>query len=98
MYTRSVTINVQSDKVNELVRLYRDSIEGAGRQQKGSVGASIAVETSTGESLVQLYWESEADMLAGEASGRILEQFAKAAPILATPLTLGYHAVMLPQA
>lgn len=97
MHTRSVIINVQSDKVNELLSIYRDSIEGAGRQQKGFVGASIGVDTGTGESLVQLYWETEPDMLAGEKSGRLLEQFAKATPILAAPLTLEHHEVMPPQ-
>jgi hypothetical protein len=89
---------VQSDKVNELLRIYRDSIEGAGRQQKGFVGASMGVDTGTGEGFVQLYWETEADMLAEEKSGRLLEQFAKAAPILAAPLALEHHEVVLPEA
>ena len=97
MYTQSVAVHVQSDKVNELLRIYRDSIEGAGRQQKGFVGASIGVDTGTGEGFVQLYWETEADMLAGEKSGRLLEPFTKAAPILAAPLTLERYEVMLPQ-
>ena len=98
MYTQSVAVHVQSDKVNELLRIYRDSIEGAGRRQKGFVGASIGVDTGTGEGFVQLYWETEADMLAGEKSGRLLEPFAKAAPSLAAPLTLERYEVMLPQA
>ena len=68
-----------------MARIYRDSVAPAAKAQKGFRHAILLADPGTGKYISISLWESEADMVAGEASGYLQEQVAKVGPSLAGP-------------
>ena len=75
----------QPGRMDEGIGIYRDSIAPAAKQQKGCKGVFLLADRNTGKFVSLVLWDTEADMLAGEASGYLREQIAKGAPTLAGP-------------
>jgi heme-degrading monooxygenase HmoA len=57
------------------------------KQQQGFKGAFLLTDPNTGKGVSITFWETEADMRAGEASGYYQEQIAKFAQVFAGPPT-----------
>ncbi len=85
MYARLTTITLRSDKLQEGIDLYANSVVPAARAQAGNQGVWLLVDWSTGKGIAVTMWDSEADMLASEGSGYYQEQVAKLAPVMAAP-------------
>ena len=85
MHARTVSGQLQPDKITEAIDIYRDSIAPAAKEQKGCEGVLFLTDPATGKFVSISLWETEADMAAGEASGYLKEQIAKAAPTFADP-------------
>lgn len=85
MHARVVTVQIQPDKTDEAISIYRDSVVPAGKQQKGFKGALLLADPNTGKAISVTLWETEADMKAGETSGYYQEQIAKFAGVFARP-------------
>ena len=85
MYARLVIAQVKPDMLDEFVRIYRDSIVPAAKEQKGFAGAYLMLDRSSFKGMSEVLWESEEDMKAGEASGYLREQIAKIAVTFASP-------------
>ncbi len=95
MYARLVTVQIAPDKSDEAIRIYRDSVVPAAKQQKGFKGLYDLVDRNTGKGVSITLWDTEADMIAGEASGYLREQLAKfAAMFTAPPTTERYEVVV----
>lgn len=63
--------------MNEAVRIYRDSVIPAAKEERGFRGALMLTDQDTGAGLSITLWESEADMHASEASGFYHEKLDK---------------------
>ncbi len=85
MHARVVTVQVQPGKIEETIRIYRDSVAPAAKQQKGFKGAFLLTDPNTGKGISVTLWETEADLKAGEASGYYQEQIAKFGAVFAAP-------------
>jgi len=86
MYARVVTVQAQAGKLDEITKLYRESIVPAAKQQKGFRGATLFTDRANDKGISVTRWETEADLQAGEASGGYYqEQIAKIAPMLSAP-------------
>jgi len=85
MHARTMSVQVQPGKADELTKIYRDSVIPAAKQQKGFKGGFLLVDPNTGKCVSISLWETEADMTAGEASGYLREQVAKLAPTFTSP-------------
>jgi hypothetical protein len=84
MYSRVVTARVYPDRLDEAIRLWRDSVVPANRQQKGWVSGRMLVDRVTGKAVVVALWETQADLQA--TSGPYLqEQLAKFASLFIEP-------------
>jgi heme-degrading monooxygenase HmoA len=55
--------------VAEAVRIYRDSVVPAAKEEQGFRGALLLTDQDTGEGVSISVWETEDDMHASEASG-----------------------------
>ena len=71
MNARVVTFQLHPGKTEEAVRIYRDSIIPAAKQQSGFKGARLLTDSNTGKGISISLWETEADLKAGETSGTI---------------------------
>lgn len=85
MYARLTFVQLHSDKMQEGIDLYANSVVPAARQQAGSQGAWLLVDRGTGKGVSISLWNTEADMQAGEASGYYQQQLGKFGPLMAAP-------------
>ncbi len=94
MYARVVTAQVSPDKVEEGIRLWRDSVMPAARQQKGFKSGRLLVDRKTGKITSVGLWETEADIQAsGEGSAYLQEQLAKFASLFTAPPVVEHYEV-----
>jgi len=94
MYARVVTAQVSPDKVEEGIRLWRDSVMPAARQQKGFKSGRLLVDRKTGKVTSVGLWETEADIQAsGESSAYLQEQLAKFASLFTAPPVVEHYEV-----
>jgi len=92
MYARVVTVNIQPDKLDEAIQIFRDSISPAAKQQKGNKGGYLLTDPKTGKAISIAFWETEANMIAGDANDYLREQIAKvASTFAAAPVTEHYE-------
>lgn len=85
MHARVVYTQVQSGKIDEAIRIYRDSVTPAAEKQKGFKGGYLLTDRATGKGISISLWETEADMKAGETGGYLQEQIAKFGALFAGP-------------
>jgi heme-degrading monooxygenase HmoA len=96
MHARAVNLRVRPVDTEEMVRIYRNSVVPATRQQPGFGGALLLTDPETGIGISITMWETEADREAGEASGHYKEQIAKFADFLVeTPIRKHYEVGVL---
>ena len=93
MYARVVTIQTKPGSMDEGVSIYESSIVPAMQEQPGFKGTTLLVNGETNTAISISLWETEADMQAGEASGYLQAQFAKAGPHLASPPATEHYEV-----
>ena len=72
-------------KSDDIARIYRDSVVPACKGQKGFKGLYMLQDRKTNKGITLTLWETEADMLAAEASGFYQQQVAKFKDVLAAP-------------
>jgi heme-degrading monooxygenase HmoA len=82
MHARIVIVQSQPDKLDEVIKIYRDSVVPAAKQQKGFLGARLFTDRATGKGISVTRWQTKEDLEAGETSGYYQEQIAKFAPYL----------------
>ena len=80
MHARVVSFLVLPDKMDELIRVFRDVIIPTARAAKGNHGVTLLTDVATGRATAISLWETEDDMLAGEKNGYYREQIAKLLP------------------
>lgn len=87
MHARVVTVTVHRDKIDECIRIMRESIAPEAKKQKGFHDLLLLTDRATGKSIVFSLWENEADLNASETSGYYNHQLAKLQPLFAAPPT-----------
>jgi len=93
MYARVTFATAQPGKIDETIKVMRDSILPAAKKQKGFKNLFFLTNRNTGKGVVIVLWNKELDMAAGESSGFYREQVAKVAPLLAGPPTMEHYEV-----
>ncbi len=93
MYARVVLSTPQQGKMDEMIKVARDSILPAAKKQKGFKNWYTLTNRNAGKVIVIGIWNTEADMMANESSGFYKEQIAKVAPLLTGPPTMEHYEV-----
>lgn len=93
MHARVTIGTAQPGKVDETIKVMRDSVMPAMKKQKGFKGLFFFTDRNTGKGMSIGLWNTEADMAAGEASGFYQQQVAKVAPLLSGPPTMEHYEV-----
>ena len=92
MEARVVDLRVPSMETREVVRIYRDSVLPAVRQQQGFKGALLLTDDDTGVGISITLWDSEEDRQEGEANGFYQAQIKKFSDLLIeTPVRKHYN-------
>ena len=85
MYARVTHVQMQPDKIDEAVSIYRDSVVAAVKAQQGYRATYMLSDRATGKGMAVTIWESLEDLQASESSGFYNEQVGKFAPVLIAP-------------
>ena len=85
MFARVTIAHSLPGRTEDVLRIERDSIVPACKQQKGFKGLYLLQDHKTNKGLTISLWETEADMRAAEASGFYQQQVAKVKDALAAP-------------
>jgi heme-degrading monooxygenase HmoA len=93
MYARVTFATAEPAKVDQTIKVMRDSILPAAKKQKGFKGLTYLTNRKTAKGMVIVLWNTEDDMKAGESSGFYQEQLAKEMPLLSGPPTMEHYEV-----
>jgi heme-degrading monooxygenase HmoA len=93
MNARVTFATAEPAKIDEVIKVVRDSILPAAKKQKGFKGLYHLGNRSTGKGVVIVLWNTEADMVASESSGFYKEQVAKVMPLLSGQPTMEHYEV-----
>ncbi len=93
MYARVTFASAQPGNIDEMARVFRESILPAAKKQKGFKGLLHMGDRKTGKGMAIVMWDTEADMTAGETSGFYREQVAKVMPLIVGTTTMEHYEV-----
>ena len=85
MYARVTIATTWPGKAEDVLRIERDSIVPACKQQKGFKGLYLLHDRKSNKGMTITLWETQADMNAAEVSGFYQQQVAKMKDVLAAP-------------
>ena len=94
MYARVMIGQVkpeQTDKMDNAIRVYGESILPEARQQQGFTNAFLLTNPRTGKAMSITFWETEDDMRESEASAYYQEQIARIASFMAGPGVVDHY-------
>lgn len=85
MFARPVTMQIRPGKMDEAIRIYRESVVPTSREQKGCRGMQLLTDAASGKCVSISTWDSDADQQASEDSGHMQRQIAGFGPFMAGP-------------
>jgi heme-degrading monooxygenase HmoA len=85
MCGRAVSVQFQSAKIDEAIRIVRDAIMPTLKEQKGFKGQLLLTQRGTGKAVSINVWETEGDLTAFETNPLYRELMGKLADVLAGP-------------
>lgn len=77
MFARVTMVQVDLNKFDETIGIFRDSVIPAAKSQTGYQGSSLLTDRKTGKGISITLWNSEEDANANEQSGYYQEQLGK---------------------
>jgi heme-degrading monooxygenase HmoA len=88
MFARVTTVQIQPGTADDLTQYVNEMAVPAAKQAHGFAGIQILINPATNKAIAITFWDSEADMAAGEAnSGYYTQALAGGARFFAGPPT-----------
>jgi len=92
MFARLTIAKFKPGTLNELMKIYKESIVPAAESQKGYVKAYLLTNSKENKGISITVWDNEEDAVAGEQSGYYQEQIGKVKHLFASvPVREGYE-------
>ena len=85
MFARLLIMQTKINRIDEVSKLFEESVVPLCKTQKGYKGAYFLTDRKTGKSIPITLWESEEDMLANERSRFFQEQVVKFVSFFTSP-------------
>jgi heme-degrading monooxygenase HmoA len=93
MHARVILGRVKLDKQNEAMSIYKENVMPITKKQKGFKSMHLLTDPDTSKFISITIWKTENDMIAGESSGYLQEQFNKIANLFVGPATIQHYVV-----
>ncbi|MEJ2682991.1 MAG: antibiotic biosynthesis monooxygenase [Candidatus Sulfobium sp.] len=77
MQAKVVTFQIKPGRRDEFIRLFQEFVVPGARKHKGFKGGLLLTDPKTGKGTSVALWETEADIIASEASGFYKEWVAR---------------------
>lgn len=88
MFARLLSFQWKPDKLDEAIKIYRESGIPAMKPQKGFISVSLLLDRNTGKGATVAFWDTKEDVLATEESGLVKEQLDKFKDYFVGPYTI----------
>ena len=85
MHARVITAQVRPGKVDETIRIFRESVLPATGQQSGAKQVIVLADREANRCMLVALWESEEALLGSVTSGYLQEQLVKFAGLFVEP-------------
>ena len=85
MFARLTMVQVNAEKIDEVIKIFDEKVVPAAKSQKGFSGAYLLTDRKTGKGYALSLWDSQEDAVANEQSGYYKEQVGKFAPFMTAP-------------
>lgn len=95
MIARVATLKVKTDKMDEIVKYYNDSVFPVVSQKQGFRGGYLLTDRNTGDCLAVGYWDAEDQILADERDGQFKERINAIEEYVVSPLAWRVYDVSL---
>lgn len=95
MYARIINAPVKPSAMDEIASLYERSVIPVMKKQAGYKGFKLMGNRDTNTGISMTFWETKADMLAGEASGYLQEVLGELAQFFTGPPSSAHYEVSL---
>lgn len=86
MFARMTIIQANPERIDEGIKIYRNSVVPEARKQKGFRGACLLVDRAGGKSISVTFWRTEKEAVANEESLYYQEQLVKFLSLLSGPM------------
>jgi heme-degrading monooxygenase HmoA len=93
MHARVILGKVKLDKQDEAIKIYKESVEPAAKEQKGFKKSHLLSDPDTNKFISITIWETETDMMASESSGYLQKQLHKIAALFVGPPSIQHYVV-----
>ena len=92
MFARLTILQVNTERLDETIKLFEQSVVPSAKWQKGYRGIYLLTDRKTGKGVSIALWDSEEDSIANEQSGYYQEQLGKFKDLFtASPVREGYE-------
>ena len=85
MIARVATLKVRTDRIDEIVKYYNDSIFPVVSQKQGFRGGYLLTDRKTGDCLAVGYWDYEDQALADERDSQFKERISTIQEYVVSP-------------
>jgi len=85
MYVRLTRVQVRIERIEQVLKIYKESIVPTTRTQLGFLGIYLCINRKTGEGISQSFWKSEEDAIASEENHHYQEQLVKVMNTFTSP-------------
>jgi heme-degrading monooxygenase HmoA len=93
MHTRVILGRVKLDKREEAIRIYREKVMPATKEQQGFKSINLLTDPDTSKFISITIWETENEMIAGETNGYLQQQLDKLSILFVGPPTIQHFIV-----
>jgi heme-degrading monooxygenase HmoA len=93
MHARVILGRVKLNKQEEAIRIYKEHVMPATKEQKGFKSINLLTDPDTNKFISITIWETENDMKAGETDGYLQQQLNKISPLFVGPPTIQHYVV-----
>ena len=87
MFARVITMQLKNDKLDEIVKKYREVGQEAKAQKRGFNSNYLLMDRETGKAVSVAFWDSKQDIIDDEESGRQKDRLEGFKVFLAEPFT-----------
>ncbi len=95
MFARVTTLQFRTDNIDEVLKIYNESVVPAAKSQKGFKRIFFFLDWETGKAHSIALWETKEDAVANEKSLYYQEQLTKFLPFYKTaPLKEGFEVLV----
>ena len=93
MHARVILGKVKLNRQDEAIKIYKESVVPAAKEQKGFVNMNLLTDPDTNKFISISFWESENDMIASGSGEYLQEQLGKIAALFVGPPTIQSYIV-----